>query len=458
MAKRLEGNDPPRPAAGRPRGQLPPPRLGHLAPALLGLPDPGDPLPDTAASSRCPTADLPVEAAGRRLLRPARQPARPPPDVEARRLPEMRRRGGPRNRHHGHLRRFVLVFRPLHRAARPKTPTEPRRGQSLAAGRPVYRRHRARDPAPPLFPLLHPGDEGDRPSRPRRAVCRPVHAGHGRPRDLPARQRPERPVDRAGRGQSVEERDGQRRATLLATGEEVEIGPIEKMSKSRRNTVDPSDIMESYGADTARWFMLSDSPPDRDVIWTEEGVAGAYRFVQRVWRLVAETRAAPAARPIRRRRRAKARRRTRCARRPTGRSPRSATTSRALRFNVAVARIYELVNAIGARRATAGRRRSLARTMPCARRSNFSIQMMAPMMPHLAEECWAALGHARSGRRQRHGREFDRSLLVEDVIVLPVQVNGKKRGELTIAADASQADVERATSGARFRRSGAWGK
>ena len=81
-----------------------------------------------------------------------------------------------------------------------------------------------------------------------------------------------------------------RRASLLDTGEEVTIGPIEKMSKSKRNTVDPDDIIETYGADVARWFMLSDSPPDRDVIWSDERVQGASRFVQRLWRLVGEVR------------------------------------------------------------------------------------------------------------------------------------------------------------------------
>src|SRR6516225_8222628 len=85
-----------------------------------------------------------------------------------------------------------------------------------------------------------------------------------------------------------------RRAQLASTGETVEIGPVEKMSKSKRNTVDPDDIVGAYGADTARWFMLSDSPPDRDVIWTEEGVQGAWRFVQRLWRLVNEAAAVAA--------------------------------------------------------------------------------------------------------------------------------------------------------------------
>ena len=99
----------------------------------------------------------------------------------------------------------------------------------------------------------------------------------------------------------IEGAEDNRRATLATTGEPIVIGPIEKMSKSKRNTVDPDEIMATYGADVARWFMLSDSPPERDVEWTERGVQGAWRFTNRLWRLIGEAAdiagKAPAERP-----------------------------------------------------------------------------------------------------------------------------------------------------------------
>ncbi len=121
------------------------------------------------------------------------------------------------------------------------------------------------------------------------------------------------------------------------------------MSKSKRNTIDPSDIMESYGADTARWFMLSDSPPDRDVIWTEESVAGAYRFVQRVWRLIGEWSEEKAAAPAPAAGANEANPAALALRKSAHRAlAASEDAIRGLRFNVAVARTYELVNAIAA--------------------------------------------------------------------------------------------------------------
>ncbi len=239
----------------------------------------------------------------------------------------------------------------------------------------------------------------------------------------------------------VEEIDGKRTASLLSDGTPVEIGSIEKMSKSKKNVVDPDDIIGSYGADTARWFMLSNSPPERDVIWTEAGVEGAHRFVQRIWRLVSE--AAPAL---------------------AGVAPESASEGDAgavskaahrtvkavgeeidrLGFNKAVARIYELSNTLqGPLAEVAAGKASPA--MPAAARQalDMLVVMIAPMMPHLAEECFAALG-GEGLVADRPWPAFDPVLTVDSDFTYPVQINGKKRGDLTIARDADQGAVEKA--------------
>ncbi len=178
----------------------------------------------------------------------------------------------------------------------------------------------------------------------------------------------------------VEESEAGRKAVLVSDGSPVTIGGIEKMSKSKRNTVDPDDIISSYGADTARWFMLSDSPPDRDVIWTEAGVEGAHRFVQRIWRIangVAQTGDGSGS---------ESDDLLRLAHRTLSRVDQMISE---LRFNSAVAQIYTLANAIeeALRQAKAGK--PSAHLRPVTR---LIIQMIAPMMPHLAEECWKVLG------------------------------------------------------------------
>jgi leucyl-tRNA synthetase len=237
----------------------------------------------------------------------------------------------------------------------------------------------------------------------------------------------------------IEEGSGDRRAVLEATGEELKIGAIEKMSKSKKNVVDPDDIIASYGADTARWFMLSDSPPERDVIWTEAGVEGAHRFVQRLWRLVSEAApklagVAPAA----------------------GSEGAAGEVSRAahrtvqavgedierLGFNKAVARIYELVNTLSPHLAKAD---GSDATLTAALREavEMLVVMISPMMPHLAEECWQGIG-GEGMVANRPWPEFDPALVVNDQIVMPVQINGKKRGDLTIAREADQSAVEQA--------------
>jgi leucyl-tRNA synthetase len=237
----------------------------------------------------------------------------------------------------------------------------------------------------------------------------------------------------------VEGEGESRRAYSLATGEPVEIGPIEKMSKSKRNTVDPSDIIGSYGADTARWFVLSDSPPERDVIWTAAGVEGAHRFVQRVWRLVSTI--APSLPAPGLPRPAIFDDRALELRRQVHRTLAAVTDDlQRLRFNRAVAHLYELTNVLSG---PAERRDEP--TFGWAFREGWGalVLMIAPMMPHLAEECWKALGHERLAA-EAPWPEVEPQLLQSDTVLLPVQVNGKKRAELTIAAGASSSEVEQA--------------
>jgi leucyl-tRNA synthetase len=231
-----------------------------------------------------------------------------------------------------------------------------------------------------------------------------------------------------------------RKATLIPTGEPIEIGSIEKMSKSKKNTIDPDDIIEAYGADTARWFMLSDSPPERDVIWTEEGVQGAWRFVQRLWRMVGEISqvSPPPARPAEF-------------------GPAALTVRKAahralsnvsddigkLRFNRCVAHIYEFANALSD--AIGEVETATPPDMAWALREagDILVRLFHPMMPHLAEECWAALGH-KSLVATEAWPQVEPELLVENTVTLPVQVNGKKRGEVTVARDAGEAEIKAA--------------
>ncbi|KRD60672.1 leucine--tRNA ligase [Ensifer sp. ENS10] len=239
----------------------------------------------------------------------------------------------------------------------------------------------------------------------------------------------------------IEEIDGRRRAVLLETGEEIAIGSIEKMSKSKKNVVDPDDIIASYGADTARFFVLSDSPPDRDVIWSEAGVEGSHRFVQRVWRLISEAaeklrgiEAVPALEGE-----------------ALAVSQAAHKTLRAveadydkLAFNKAVARIYELVNTLAAplTQVAAGKAdAALASAVKDA--TTILVSLIAPMTPHLAEECWREIGGG-GLIAERGWPTFNPALVVENEITLPVQINGKKRADLTIARDADQSAIESA--------------
>jgi leucyl-tRNA synthetase len=233
-----------------------------------------------------------------------------------------------------------------------------------------------------------------------------------------------------------------RRVSLASTGEAIEIGPIEKMSKSKRNTVDPDDIISAYGADTARWFMLSDSPPDRDVIWTEEGVQGAWRFAQRLWRLVHEV-AGVSANPDQPKppsfgEQALALRKT--AHRALARV--SEDIER-LRFNVAIAQIYEFANSFQASLANIEAPPMADYRWAVREVVGILVRLFHPMMPHLAEECWSALGYDTLVASEPWPR-LEADLLVEDSITLPIQINGKKRGDVTVARNAGKSDIETA--------------
>jgi leucyl-tRNA synthetase len=219
-------------------------------------------------------------------------------------------------------------------------------------------------------------------------------------------------------------------AVVKATGAAVTIGRVEKMSKSKHNTVDPEAIIARYGADTARWFLLSDNPPERDMEWTEAGVAGAFRFGQRVWRLAGQIarrppdEAADAAASL-------------ALRRAAHRAVAAVTQAlEELALNVAVARIYELVGAIGEAIAAAGVGAALRESIDLA------CRLMSPMMPHLAEEVASILDpQRRTLLAEDPWPVADATLVAQESLTIAVQVMGKLRGTVEVDASADAATV-----------------
>ncbi|ATW02986.1 leucine--tRNA ligase [Sphingorhabdus sp. YGSMI21] len=207
---------------------------------------------------------------------------------------------------------------------------------------------------------------------------------------------------------------------VIADGSPVTTGRVEKMSKSKKNVVDPDPIIEQYGADAVRFFMLSDSPPERDLPWSEAGIEGSWRFVQRLWRLfiaVADSEDTGEDKALRRK----------LHQTVAG----VAGDVEALSFNKAVAKIFELVNLIEKSQPSADRTiaiKSLAR-------------IVAPMVPHIAEEAWALFGES-DLVANAPWPEVDESLLVDDEVTIAIQVRGKLRDTITVAKGSSKDQLE----------------
>lgn len=211
----------------------------------------------------------------------------------------------------------------------------------------------------------------------------------------------------------------------LKDGTAVEVIPSAKMSKSKKNVVDPMNIIAAYGADTARWFVMSDSPPERDVEWTASGAEAAYKHLNRVWRIADDI--AQGNIPAN----------------PDEDTTLARATAKAIdevtkgiegfAFNKAIAKLYEFTNTL--QRAQAG---------SAARREAMLVlaQLMQPMTPHLAEEVWSMLGGA-GLVTQAAWPKADPALLVDDSVTLPIQINGKRRAEITVPKDMPASEVEK---------------
>ncbi|TDK46218.1 leucine--tRNA ligase [Antarcticimicrobium luteum] len=211
---------------------------------------------------------------------------------------------------------------------------------------------------------------------------------------------------------------------LKETGEAVEIIPSAKMSKSKKNVVDPVSIISAYGADTARWFVLSDSPPERDVEWTAAGAEAAFKHLSRVWRLAAEIDAnAPATDDDT----ALLREMHKCIHDVTG-------GVESFGFNAAIAKLYAFTNTLAKSKAGGAAKRQAALTL---------AQLMSPLTPHLSEEVWSLLG-GEGLIATAPWPVADAAMLIDDTVTLPIQVNGKRRAEISVPKDMDKAEVEKA--------------
>ncbi|MDD9725064.1 leucine--tRNA ligase [Roseovarius sp. SK2] len=211
----------------------------------------------------------------------------------------------------------------------------------------------------------------------------------------------------------------------LADGTKVQIIPSAKMSKSKKNVVDPVNIIEAFGADTARWFVLSDSPPERDVEWTAAGAEATYKHLARVYRIVSEI--AGDTSPVNASEdEALAKEMHRAIHDVTG-------GVESFGFNAAIAKLYGFTNTLAKSGAGAEAKKEAAKVL---------AQLMSPMTPHLSEELWSALG-GEGLVAQAPWPVADEAMLTDDNVTLPIQINGKRRAEISVPKDMDKAEVEK---------------
>jgi leucyl-tRNA synthetase len=234
--------------------------------------------------------------------------------------------------------------------------------------------------------------------------------------------------------QDVEKKDG--KWVHVKTGEDVKAGRTEKMSKSKKNVVDPTGIISKYGADTARLFMLSDSPPERDLEWTDAGVEGSRRYVDRLWRLYSRHAALLQGEV----KEAKAEGELLKIRRRTHQTIQQVTQQlEKFQMNGAVAKIRELTNALESLEPKDDASRFVLKEGLTA-----AVKLLAPMMPHLAEELWQLAGNKTMLAAQHFWPVADAALVVEDSVTIAVQVNGKLKATLELARDMNENDAKEA--------------
>ena len=231
----------------------------------------------------------------------------------------------------------------------------------------------------------------------------------------------------------VEEKDGE--LYQISNGLEVRKGAIESMSKSKKNVIDPEEIIKSYGSDSARWFMLSDSPPERDINWSDSGINGSWRFCQKIWSTITSNLSILRDKDITIYNQDSSKN-AQMLLQNTYQSLDAVTKSiENFQMNVGVAKIYELINHISKFKVLDEDDKSALKVS-----LKILIRIIEPMVPHLAEECWNLCGNSKSLTLEPWP-DVDEKYLVKDTIKIVIQVNGKRRAEVETKAGASEEEV-----------------